>query len=356
MTRRPSLLGPSRVIAVVGNIRRGIGRMILEEIVSQKFIVVALIDKADGEFSRSVELLASSPSLFHAFVVEGGLFGQAMAGEIEELGKPNQLVNQPTTRTSRSKSFRSFRLGTSKKSSSKSGTPVSSATDSLGDSSIATELSSHNSFTPKKPSATEAARLRSIVELKNIFQAYRVDTVICSFEPQVLDQPTGPRAKARVEDEQQFGLTPIAERARIERMERTVLEASLASGAVGRFSVTIHPTSLGPCVLSPNPIGSIRPHLLSVLSEDNLQMGPDPAISITEFRWGFLMNDLAFDGSLVDGITAENGLGKWLCEPPSFRRLLDYERRKCLIPARTISRRESTKKKGKHKLEPVCMT
>ncbi|KAA1098820.1 hypothetical protein PGT21_016618 [Puccinia graminis f. sp. tritici] len=95
MVRRPSLLGPSRVIAVVGNIRRGIRRMILEELVSQKFIVVALIDKADGEFSQSVEQLASSPSLFHVFVVEGGLFGQAMAGKAEELGKVSLLNLYP---------------------------------------------------------------------------------------------------------------------------------------------------------------------------------------------------------------------------------------------------------------------
>ncbi|KAA1080036.1 hypothetical protein PGTUg99_023495 [Puccinia graminis f. sp. tritici] len=352
MVRRPSLLGPSRVIAVVGNIRRGIGRMILEELVSQKFIVVALIDKADGEFSRSVEQLASSPSLFHAFVVEGGLFGQAMAGEAEELGKVNQLVAEPLSRNTRTKAFRTFRLGSKKPP--KTATPVSSATGSLGDSSI-TELSSHSSFISNQPSTVDAARLRSIIELKNIFQAYRVDTVICSFEPQVLDQPAGPRSKARVADEKQFGLPPAAERARIERMERTVLEASLASTAVGRFAVTVHPTSLGPCVLSPNPTGSIRSHLLSALSEDG-RMSDDPPISITEFRWGFLMNDLAFDESLVDGVTAENGLGKWLCEPPKSRSVIDYERRRCLIPARTTSRRESNKKKGKHKLEPVCMT
>ncbi|KAH9462967.1 hypothetical protein Pst134EA_015055 [Puccinia striiformis f. sp. tritici] len=360
MTRRPSLLGPSRVIAVVGNIRRGIGRMIVEELVSQKFIVVALVDKADGEFSRSVELLASSPSLFHAFVVEGGLFGQAMAGETEELGKVNnnnnnddQLVTEPRTRTTRAKSFRSFRLGSKKSYSSKGGTPLSSATGSLGDSSI-TEISSHGSFMSTPPSTTDTARVRTIVELKNIFQAYRVDTVICSFEPQVLDQPAGPRSKARMEDERQFGLPPVAERARIERMERTVLEASLASSAVGRFSVTIHPTSLGPCVLSPNPSNSIRPHLLSALSEEG-QISHDPPISITEFRWGFLMNDLAFDDSLVDGQTAENGLGKWLCEPSRSRSVIDLEHLRCLIPAKT-TRRESSKKKGKHKLEPVCMT
>lgn len=359
--RHPASTGPSRAIAMVGNIRRGIGRMILEELVTQKFIVVALIDKPDGDFSRSVEALASSPSLFHAFAVDGGLFGQPIIGaETEE--PSNKLSDIDPDRTasgmkaSRRKSFRSFRL-TSKKSNSsnlKADTPVSSATCSstLGDS-----ITENSSILSSQLTHFESARLRSIAELKNIFQAYRVDTVICCFEPQVLEEPAGPRSKARAEDERQFGLPPATERTRIESMERTVLESCLASGVVGRFAVTVHSTCLGPSVLSPHPTQSIRPHLLSVLSAaDGSRVSPHPPISVTEFRWGFLMNDLAIDEGLVDGATAENGLGKWLCEPPKSRWVVDYDHRRCILPAKATSKREAATGKGKQRLEPVCMT
>ncbi|WAQ87171.1 hypothetical protein PtA15_8A72 [Puccinia triticina] len=356
----PSRTGPSRVIAVVGNIRRGIGRMVLEELVAQKFIVVALVDKPDGEFSRAVETLASSPSLFHAFAVEGGLFSQAMVHPPppDQLAKPCLTEPLPTTTSRASRSFRSFRLqpGPTKKSNNNNNntTTTTQLSSSTTDYSLAstTQLSSRASLLPTATTPFEAARARTIAELKNIFQAYRVDTVICSFEPQTLDQPAGPRAKARKEDEHQFGLPPGAERTRIERMERTVLEACRAAAVVARFAVAVHPSTLAPNPLTPPPSPVIPPHLAPTLAEH-------AHISLCEFRWGFTMNELAFDPALVDPVSAETALGKWLPEPPRARAVVDFEARRCLVPARTVAGRrgaESGKTQGKCKVEAVCMT
>ncbi|MBW0498482.1 hypothetical protein O181_038197 [Austropuccinia psidii MF-1] len=114
-------------------------------------------------------------------------------------------------------------------------------------------------------------------------------------------------------------------------MEHNVLEACLASGAIALFSIRVNHTSLSPSILSPSLTGQIPPHLFPILS-DHFSYNHQSMISITELRWGVLMNELAADEGLFDGASAENGLGKWLYEPPSSCWVIDFNQKKCLLP------------------------
>ncbi|CAH7666629.1 hypothetical protein PPACK8108_LOCUS977 [Phakopsora pachyrhizi] len=349
ITKSPSLLGPSRVIAVVGNIRRGIGRMILEELVLKRCIVVALIDKPDGNFSRSVEALACSPSLFHAFAIEGGLFGREM---IEDRSSPaNSFQNFPpinplqaSTQSGTKNQRSNFKLTQMKRSKKfNSMIAISKTVD---------DSRNHPSTGQSLLGITgDNSRKKIKDELSRIFEAYRVDTVICSFEPQSKSaNEAGFRTQERAKDEVQFGLDSVSERKRIESMERAVLESCIQSGVVGRLALTVHSTGPSPSPLTPPPTSSIRPHLMIGNDQSN------PRISVTEFRWGFLMNELASEGCLIDGATAENGLGKYLLEPgkgPDGRWVIDFEHKRARLPTcRSISELG----KGKQKPETVCFT
>ncbi|OAV87716.1 hypothetical protein PTTG_11356, partial [Puccinia triticina 1-1 BBBD Race 1] len=210
--------GPSQGVAVVGNIHRGIGRVVLGELVAQKFIVIALVDKPNNQWPwpaiPSVQELPLLPSRCPA----------------------QEIVRRKTTQ-------------------------LSSATrGSLLEST--TELSSRPSLLCHTSTVFEAAWTRTIVELKNIFYPCRFNTFICSFKPQTLDPPQGPRAKARTEDEQQFGLPLGAERARIKRMEHTILNALLCPKKKLKCMVSLtHPSTVG--------VFTVTKHLSATISQQS---------------------------------------------------------------------------------------
>ncbi|KAG0150295.1 hypothetical protein CROQUDRAFT_652475 [Cronartium quercuum f. sp. fusiforme G11] len=329
----PSFRGPSRVIAIVGNIRSGIGRMMVEELVRNKLIVVALIDKRDSSFSQSLEGLALSPSLFHAFPIPS-LFGTGLLPQpwrpiqSTQLDEPvnSSSTTSPTSSTSPSSRPRSF----------KSFKPLRKRLDSQSPTVTTIDPDEHD------PTG-DRARSMAITEIKNVLKSYRVDTVICCFEPVSKDDSS--RSNERRKDEEQPLVPPHIERGRIESMESTVLRACTSAGGVGRFATCAHASS--PFHHSP----------LSTLPNSNppLHLRSDGLpISLTEFRWGFLMNELASDQALADGLTAENGLGKWLCEPPKGphgRYLIDFEKKTFFLPGG-----RNNGEKGKERVEPICFT
>ncbi|KAH9810363.1 hypothetical protein DFH28DRAFT_985683 [Melampsora americana] len=326
----PSLRGPSRVVAIVGNIRFGIGRLIVEDLVRSKHIVLALIDQHDAKFSQSLEALALSPSLFHAFPISALFSHDLLPTQYRTHDSPShpQLVHTTTTspplsptHSNRFKSFKPTRKRHTLQTTSSEPNPMNSY-DPVGVDQVA-----------------DRTRSLAITEIKNVLQSYRVDTVICCFEP--VPREDTPRSISRREAEKQDRLLPPQiERSRIEAMESIVLKACKSSGHVGRFAVCAHGPRLSP--LTPIPSNTPYHHLNTEGSH----------ITLTEFRWGFLMNELAADEALRDGLTGENGLGNWLDEPPKERWMIDFEQKSTRLPCSSGSGRD----KGKEKVEPVCFT
>ncbi|EGF97039.1 uncharacterized protein MELLADRAFT_114642 [Melampsora larici-populina 98AG31] len=329
ISNSPSLRGPSRVVAVVGNIRFGIGRLIVEDLVRSKHIVVALIDQHDAKFSKSLESLALSPSLFHAFSISA-LFShdllptQYRTNDSQSNVQLNHTATSPPISPTSSNRFKSFK-------------PIRKRHTLQTTSSEPSHI--NTSDQPSVDQGADRTRLLAIAEIKNVLQSYRVDTVICCFEP--IPREDTPRSIIRRESEKQDQLLPPEiERSRIEAMESIVLKACKSSGHVGRFAVCAHGPRLSP--LTPIPSHTPYHHL-------NTEGSP---ITLTEFRWGFLMNELAADEAIRDGLTGENGLGNWLDEPPKDRWMIDFENKSTRLPSSSGTGRD----KGKEKVEPVCFT
>lgn len=325
----PSLRGPSRVVAIVGNIRFGIGRLIVEDLVRSKHIVVALIDQHDAKFSQSLESLALSPSLFHAFSISALFSHDLLPSQHRSMNDSQSNPQLNHTATSPPISPTSARF--------KSFNPIRKRHTLQTTSTEPTTIINYDS--PPIDPVADRTRSLAIAEIKNVLQSYRVDTVICCFEP--IPREDTPRSILRRESEKQDHLLPPEiERSRIETMESIVLKACKTSGHVGRFAVCAHGPRLSP--LTPIPSNTPYHHL-------DTEGSP---ITLTEFRWGFLMNELAADEALRDGLTGENGLGNWLDEPPHDRWMIDFENKSARLPCSSGNGRD----KGKEKVEAVCFT
>lgn len=339
----PSRKGPSRVVAVVGSVRSGMGRLIVEELVREKTIVVALTDAHDGQFGKDLEALALSPSLFHAFPVPS-LFGSAFVPQQAASGVaggeylPGSSASTPNLSMSTGStpslnplgiptppplgSTASFpSMGKSRGRFSKANSRRDSADQSMNGLTTGGKLSA----------ATKAFNERHacLIELSNIFKSYRVDTVIAIFEPRdrnVSSKSSGggsraPKGDPKAEDSSSGTVPPLPptqEKARIEEMERVCLQAAIECGA-GRFATCAWTPSLFPTPLSTGP--SPPP--------DYIRRAP---LSATVFRWGLIMNELA--AGVPPNEHGETALGKWL-EPPSRRSgrfVVDFNKSTCYLP------------------------
>lgn len=373
----PSRKGPSRVVAVVGSVRKGIGRMIVEELVRNKTIVVALTDVHDGQFGKELEALALSPSLFHAFPVPA-LFGPAFVpqpaavngGEYFANGgsTPNLSVGSSTPSLNAAGVPTPPNLGstTSFGSAGKKSSRFSKASSSRApDLSASTPSSSSTDPTTggKLSAAAKAYNERHacLVELANIFKSYRVDTVLAIFEPR--DRHASPSHRkppsspptatadpaisipAPTEPDPLPALTAGQERARIEEMERVCLQAAIECGA-GRFASCAWTPSLFRTPLSVVP--STPP--------DHVRRAP---LGATVFRWGVLMNELA--AGVAPNEVGDTALGKWLDPPPkrSGRFVVDFGKSTAYIPrvegkGKTTDGVSLTSVAFRFRLERVC--